>query len=323
MALRRWRPSNLTLTDAPGSIVNRPNPNPVTPSADLATNGELRVIRPLPAVSPAVRAEQHALALRMTTAALPAAAPVVRKSRKRGVVNVVVMTFVSGLIGVLALPAYAFGPGDASPEASASLQNISVDNAQNLSIEGAVAPVMARDTFTATSLAEIQAAEAAAAAAAAAEAAAAAQAQAAATRRAQISSTYGSYSGPTARDLAAAPPYPGFSLDQVAAVARQYQGVPYRFGGADPSGFDCSGLVMFVYAQFGISLPHGVRGQAAAGTVISRADAMPGDLVVWNDHSHIGIYQGGGNFIDAPRPGKSVSVRPIWSGSVYFVRIGI
>jgi len=58
------------------------------------------------------------------------------------------------------------------------------------------------------------------------------------------------------------------------------------------------------------------------GTKISRADAVPGDLVVLNDHSHIGIYMGNGAILDAPYPGKTVQARPLWTDAYYIVRIG-
>ena len=326
----------MTLGDNHGSIENPTNPN-----REVTPRGEQGILHAssLPIAHHDVLSQQRELADRMTEVAMTpaaraAASQAKKHKRKANVVNVVVMTFVSGLVGVLALPAYSFGPGQESAQASTSLQELKTDNAQVLAVSGASVPTITRDTFTATSLAEIQAAEAAEAARVAAEAARAAEdaaraaedaarAAEAAERRAQIADTYTPYAGPSATDFVATPAYPSFSLDQVAAVARQYEGVPYRLGGATPSGFDCSGLIMFVYAQFGVNLPHGVRGQAASGTVISRADAQPGDLVIWNDHSHNGLYLGGGTFIDAPRPGKNVTVRPIWSDAVYFVRIGI
>ena len=86
------------------------------------------------------------------------------------------------------------------------------------------------------------------------------------------------------------------------SVAQQYIGTPYVYGGASPAGFDCSGYVMFVYAQFGISLPHSVSGQAAMGKRISIADAQPGDIVIMSGHD--GFYAGNGNIMDAPDTGR-------------------
>ena len=104
-------------------------------------------------------------------------------------------------------------------------------------------------------------------------------------------------------------------------MATQYLGVPYVYGGADPSGFDCSRLVMYIYAQFGVSLPHSVTGTAAMGTRISNDAALPGDIVIMDGHN--GIYMGGGMILDAPDVGRSVMMRPIWTSDYYIVRIGI
>ena len=77
--------------------------------------------------------------------------------------------------------------------------------------------------------------------------------------RREYATQFASYSGPSAADYVKAyvsnPAHPPFSLDAVYNTALQYIGVPYVFGGADPSGFDCSGFIMFVYAQYGVSLP--------------------------------------------------------------------
>jgi cell wall-associated NlpC family hydrolase len=106
----------------------------------------------------------------------------------------------------------------------------------------------------------------------------------------------------------------------VLEVAARYVGTPYVYGGSTPAGFDCSGFVSYVYAQLGVSLPHTDTGIKAAGTVISRADAQPGDLI-WSP-GHISIYAGGNDQIDSPRPGKTVQFRSIWQSAPVFIRIG-
>ncbi|QGQ20247.1 glycoside hydrolase [Cellulomonas sp. JZ18] len=111
------------------------------------------------------------------------------------------------------------------------------------------------------------------------------------------------------------------SGNAVLEVAARYVGVPYVSGGTTPGGgFDCSGFTSYVYAQLGISLPRTSSAQRNAGTVVSRADARPGDLI-WSP-GHIGIYAGGDMMIDAPRPGKTVQFRSIWQSSPTFIRIG-
>ncbi|SFK18746.1 C40 family peptidase [Cellulomonas sp. KH9] len=110
------------------------------------------------------------------------------------------------------------------------------------------------------------------------------------------------------------------SGNAVLEIAARYVGVPYVSGGSTPDGFDCSGFTSYVYAQLGISLPRTSSAQRNAGTVVSRADAQPGDLI-WSP-GHIGIYAGGNQMIDAPRPGKTVQFRNIWQSSPTFIRIG-
>ncbi|GAA1724101.1 C40 family peptidase [Brachybacterium phenoliresistens] len=99
-------------------------------------------------------------------------------------------------------------------------------------------------------------------------------------------------------------------------AARQYIGVDYDWAGSSPSGFDCSGLVKYVYGQFGIDLPHSSSKQAHGGTRISQSQAQPGDLVVWP--GHIGIYAGNNKVVDAGSSKGSVSERTIW-GNPSFV----
>ena len=105
------------------------------------------------------------------------------------------------------------------------------------------------------------------------------------------------------------------SASSVAALAMQYVGVPYVWGGSSPSGFDCSGLVSYVYAQFGVSLPHQSEGIRAAGTVVSASEARPGDVVWWP--GHVGIYMGNGMMVDAANESLGVQYAAVYSGATY------
>jgi cell wall-associated NlpC family hydrolase len=100
-----------------------------------------------------------------------------------------------------------------------------------------------------------------------------------------------------------------------ASIALRYLGVPYVYGGASPSGFDCSGLVMYVYAQLGISLPHYTVAQWNATQPVS--SPAPGDLVFFNGLGHVGIYIGGGRFVNAPHTGSVVRIDSISSFGGY------
>jgi cell wall-associated NlpC family hydrolase len=115
-------------------------------------------------------------------------------------------------------------------------------------------------------------------------------------------------------DLPAAPPPDGSKASQVVAIAMQYLGVPYVWGGASPSGFDCSGLTSYVFAQVGVSLPHHAATQYNYGTPVSRDDLQPADLVFFNGLGHMGMYIGGGQFIHAPRTGDVVKISSIYDG---------
>ncbi|MGH8890368.1 MAG: transglycosylase SLT domain-containing protein [Acidothermaceae bacterium] len=106
----------------------------------------------------------------------------------------------------------------------------------------------------------------------------------------------------------------GVSGSQVVADAEQYLGVPYQYGGTDPSkGLDCSALVQRAYADLGISLPRTSQEQATVGTpVASLAQAQPGDLVCFGSPAtHIGIYVGDGKMVVAPHTGTNVQVQEI------------
>ena len=97
-------------------------------------------------------------------------------------------------------------------------------------------------------------------------------------------------------------------------AAMAYVGVPYVWGGEDPAtGLDCSGLVQRSLADLGVDSPRVARDQAKLGTAVpSIAAALPGDLLIFDGGSHIAIYVGDGRMVDAPKPGKSVSVRDVY-----------
>ncbi len=107
----------------------------------------------------------------------------------------------------------------------------------------------------------------------------------------------------------------------VVGIAMQYLGIPYVWGGASPSGFDCSGLTMYVYAQVGVSLPHNAAMQYnTVGVFVSRDQLQPGDLVFFDGLGHMGMYIGGGQFIHAPHTGDVVKISSLndsWYAAKY------
>jgi cell wall-associated NlpC family hydrolase len=98
---------------------------------------------------------------------------------------------------------------------------------------------------------------------------------------------------------------------KVISMARQFLGVPYVWGGSSPRGFDCSGLVMYVYAKVGVRLPHSSRMMFNLGTPVSRANLRAGDLVFFfTPIAHVGIYIGNGKMINAT--GTRVQISDVW-----------
>jgi cell wall-associated NlpC family hydrolase len=143
---------------------------------------------------------------------------------------------------------------------------------------------------------------------------AAARAKAAADAAAAAANTGASSGGGTAVDPG------GSGHSAVVGIAQRYLGVQYVYGGASPSGFDCSGLTMYCYAQIGIGLSHGATDQQHASTPVPISALQPGDLVFFGSASysyHVGIYVGGGSMIHAPHTGAVVSYGSIsgaWIG---------
>ncbi len=113
-------------------------------------------------------------------------------------------------------------------------------------------------------------------------------------------------------------PPPSTLGGQAVQLAEQYLGVPYVWGGASPSGFDCSGLTMYVYGQLGVSLPHNAAAQYAVLPHVSEGDLEPGDLVFFDGLGHVGIYIGGGMMIHAPHTGTVVQVASLSGGGSFY-----
>jgi peptidoglycan DL-endopeptidase CwlO len=211
----------------------------------------------------------------------------------------VTMLTASGLLATSALPAYAYDP-EVAAMARFTTTNpediVQTEGTQDLTVAAANTVQFVRGEYASESAALVL--------------------------RQQTISNYRAYTGPSAADYVKNPPFSEISAEQVLQVAAQYVGTPYIFGGSNPRGFDCSGYVMFVFAQFGIPLRHSVTAQSRVGIIVSPEDARPGDLVIFNDHSHNGIYAGNGQFYHAPQPGDRVKLAPIFEPRHYFVRLG-
>ncbi|HEY2431144.1 MAG TPA: C40 family peptidase [Vicinamibacterales bacterium] len=118
---------------------------------------------------------------------------------------------------------------------------------------------------------------------------------------------------PAPAPAAAASPLPARgSAYEITGTALSLRGTPYRDGGTDPSGFDCSGFVQYVFAQHGVKVPRNVREQFRAGEEVGRGELQPGDLVFFTTvtpgASHVGIALGGDEFVHAPSSTGEVRV---------------
>ncbi len=132
--------------------------------------------------------------------------------------------------------------------------------------------------------------------------------------------THRGASGPVPQQRPIIPSAGGPGHPEVCAIAARYLGIPYLYGGASPStGFDCSGFVMYVYAQIGISLPHYSGAQQQMGTPVPMNALLPGDLVFRGYPAyHVGIYVGSGMVIHSPHTGAVVSYESVsgWDSAV-------
>jgi cell wall-associated NlpC family hydrolase len=156
----------------------------------------------------------------------------------------------------------------------------------------------------------------AAARAAAAQEAAARLAAAQAAARARV------VSAPNATLTASNPPPVGHGAAGAVAAAESRVGDWYQWGAAGPNTFDCSGLVMWAYAQVGVSLPHYSGGQYADTTHIPMSDLQPGDLVFPSDPGeHVAMYVGNGEIVEAPYTGAQVHIVPMGSWFVLASRV--
>jgi cell wall-associated NlpC family hydrolase len=116
----------------------------------------------------------------------------------------------------------------------------------------------------------------------------------------------------------------GGSRAKIVETALSYIGTPYVLGGSSHTGIDCSGLTMEAYAAIGINLAHYVPTQDAGGTRVTQAEALPGDLVVFDNEDHVGIYLGENQVIAAPAPGRRVSIESVdvWRPvGIHFTRL--
>jgi cell wall-associated NlpC family hydrolase len=102
--------------------------------------------------------------------------------------------------------------------------------------------------------------------------------------------------------------------ERAARIALREVGVPYRWGGASPSGFDCSGLVYWTYRRLGVSLPHSSYALAGRGRPVRSSSLRPGDLLFFWGYGHVGLYIGHGRMVHAPHAGENVQVVRLASG---------
>ena len=219
-------------------------------------------------------------------------------SKSKKVRSFFTMLTSAGMLTTVALPSYAFTPEETAQAgfvSTSTASNYADGRTQTLTIAAQKSQIIDRLHVK--------------------------QIKASVLQRSQLVTRYNSYSGPTAADFVKNPPYSKLDPNLILKEAAKYVGTPYVFGGANPNGFDCSGYILFVFAHFGIELPHTVSGQAAMGIPIRKEDGRPGDLVIFNNIGHSGIYAGNGLMYHSPRPGDTVKLAVIWTDAYYLVRL--
>lgn len=217
-----------------------------------------------------------------------------KRPQRQSLRTIVTMVASTGLLATTALPSYGFDP-ETTAVSGLTTDNTMVDisaPSQGLSVATVRAVAFTRGDYKEADASEFQV-------------------KRTATR---------SYTGPTAADYVAKPRFTAVTSANLMKAAAELVGTPYVFGGETPAGIDCSGYVMFVYSQFGINLPHSVYQQSKLAIKIDEKDAVPGDIVVFNDYSHNGIYAGNGNFYHAPQPGDRVKLAPIFTDRYHIIR---
>lgn len=204
------------------------------------------------------------------------------------------MTAATGLMATFALPSYGFDP-EITAQAGLTRDSqlaFNVTAVQGLTVATARAVEFTRGDFQPADASEFE-----------------------------VKPTRAAYTGPRIEDYLAEPRFTTVTSASLMKAAAELVGTPYVYGGETPAGLDCSGYVMFVYSQFGVKLPHSVYQQARMAVKIDESEAVPGDIVVFNDFSHNGIYAGSGNFYHAPQPGDRVKLAPIFTDRYHIVRL--
>jgi cell wall-associated NlpC family hydrolase len=193
--------------------------------------------------------------------------------------------------------------------------------AQKSSIEAQIAEQERMLASVKDEIAKLRAEERARQAQLAAQARAQARAQELAVQEAAIQQSVTGYDV-TPSDGGYDPNLPPARFAHVVPIALQYLGIPYVWGGSSPStGFDCSGFIMYVFAQLGVSLPHHAASQWNYGTYVPRDQLAAGDLVFFDGLGHAGIYIGNGQFVHAPHTGDVVKISSLydsWYSSTFF-----